>query len=100
MKKKTKLEAKGWKVGDINSFLGLDSAEMAIVEMKVALAKALIEKRKKSNITQVSMAKLIGSSQSRVAKIEKADPTVSIELMIKSLMSLGSTKKDIAKVIA
>ena len=46
------------------------------------------------------MAKLIGSSQSRVAKIEKADPTVSIKLMIKSLLSLGSTKKDIAKVIA
>jgi DNA-binding XRE family transcriptional regulator len=98
--KKKIIESKGWKVGDIDQFLDLDSAEMAIIEMKMALAKTLIEKRKKSKITQVNMAKLIGSSQSRVAKIEKADPTVSIELMLKSLFSLGATKKEIAKVIA
>ena len=98
--KKKAIENKGWKVGDIDQFLGLDSAEMAIVEMKMALAKTLIEKRKQSKITQINMAKLIGSSQSRVAKIEKGDSTVSIELMLKSLFSLGATKKEIAKVIA
>ena len=97
--KKNKIESKGWKVGDIDQFLGLDSAEMAIVEMKMALAKTLIEKRKQSKMTQINMAKLIGSSQSRVAKIEKADSTVSIELMLKSLLSLGTTKKEIAKAI-
>lgn len=97
--KKNKIESKGWKVGDIDQFLGLDSAEMAIVEMKMALAKTLIEKRKQSKLTQINMAKLIGSSQSRVAKIEKADSTVSIELMLKSLLSLGTTKKEIAKAI-
>ena len=98
--KKKKLEAKGWTVGDIDGFLGLDEAEMTIVEMKVALAKALVEKRKSSNVTQVNMAKIIGSSQSRVAKIEKADSSVSLELMIKSFLSLGATKKDIVKVFA
>ena len=98
--KKKAIENKGWKVGDIDQFLGLDSAEMAIVEMKIALAKTLIEKRKQSKITQINMAKLIGSSQSRVAKIEKGDSTVSLELMLKSLFSLGATKKEIAKVIA
>lgn len=98
--KKNKLEAKGWTVGDIDGFLGLDEAEMAIVEMKVALAKALVEKRKRSNVTQVNMARIIGSSQSRVAKIEKADSSVSLELMIKSFLSLGATKKDIVKVFA
>ena len=97
--KKNKIESNGWKVGDIDQFLGLDAAEMAIVEMKMALAKTLIEKRKQSKISQINMAKLIGSSQSRVAKIEKADPTVSIELMLKSLLSLGTTKKEIAKAI-
>ncbi len=98
--KKNKLEANGWTVGDIDGFLGLDEAEMAIVEMKVALAKALVEKRKRSNVTQVNMAKIIGSSQSRVAKIEKADSSVSLELMIKSFLSLGATKKDIVRVFA
>jgi len=98
--KQRKLEAKGWKVGDIDEFLGLDSAEMAIVEMKVALSKAIIDKRKKNNITQIQMAKAIRSSQSRVAKIEHADKSVSIELMLKSLFSMGTTKKEIAKAIA
>ncbi len=98
--KKNKLEANGWTVGDIDGLLGLDEAEMAIVEMKVALAKALVEKRKRSNVTQVNMAKIIGSSQSRVAKIEKADSSVSLELMIKSFLSLGATKKDIVRVFA
>lgn len=98
--KKNKLEAKGWTVGDIDEFLGLDEAEMAIVEMKVALAKALVEKRKKAKVTQVNMARIIGSSQSRVAKIEKADSSVSLELMIKSFLSLGATKKDVVKVFA
>jgi DNA-binding XRE family transcriptional regulator len=97
--KRIKLESKGWKFGDVDEFLGLDKAEMAIVEMKVALAKAIVNKRKKSKITQVQMAKTIGSSQSRVAKIEHADPAVSIELMLKSLFSMGTTKKEIAKAI-
>lgn len=98
--KQKKLEAKGWKIGDIDELLGLDAAEMAIVEMKFALSKAIIEKRKKNKLTQVQMAKVIGSSQSRVAKIENSDPTVSIELMLKSLFSMGTTTKEIAKVIS
>lgn len=97
--KQKKIEAKGWKVGEIDEFLGLDKAEMAIVDMKCALSKAIIEKRKKCNITQGQMAKTIGSSQSRVAKIEHADPSVSIELMLKSLFAMGTTKKEIAKTI-
>ena len=97
--KKKRLESKGWTVGDIDEFLGLDKAEMAIIEMKVALANAIVEKRKKNKITQIQMAKAIGSSQSRVAKIEHADNTVSIELMIKSLLSMGSSTKEIAKAI-
>jgi DNA-binding XRE family transcriptional regulator len=98
--KQKKLEAKGWKIGDIDEFLGLDKAEMAIVEMKFTLSKAIIEKRKKAKLTQGQMAKAIGSSQSRVAKIEHADPTVSIELMLKSLISMGTSTKEIAKMIS
>jgi len=97
--KKIKLESKGWTVGDIDGFLGLDKAELAIVEMKVALSKAISDKRKIKGITQSQIAKSIGSSQSRAAKIECADPSVSIELMLKSLLSMGTTKKEIAKAI-
>jgi hypothetical protein len=78
LKKKRTIElgSRGWKVGDISDFLGLDNAEMALVNMKIALAEAIVRKRKSIGITQVSIAKKIKSSQSRVAKIESADPTV------------------------
>lgn len=98
--KKERLEKKGWKVGDVDEFLSLSPAEMAIVEMKVALAKALIDKRKKSGKTQVSAAVLAKTSQSRYAKVEHADTSVSLELMIKMFFALGANKKELLKVLS
>jgi len=98
--KKEKLQKKGWKVGDVDEFLGLSPAEMAIVEMKVALAKALIAKRKASGKTQVSAAIMAKTSQSRYARVEHADPSVSLELMIKMFFSLGADKKELLKALS
>ena len=61
---------------------------------------ALAKRRKKSNLTQAQLAKLLKSSQSRVAKMEKGDPTVSVDLLVKSLLAMGANKKSIAKAIA
>ena len=98
--KKEKLQKKGWKVGEVDEFLGLSPAEMAIVEMKVALAKALIAKRKACGETQVSAAIMAKTSQSRYAKVEHADPSVSLELMIKMFFALGANKKELLKVLS
>ncbi|MCQ2091020.1 MAG: helix-turn-helix domain-containing protein [Fibrobacter sp.] len=98
--KKERLEKNGWKVGDIDEFLGLSEAEMAIIEMKVALAKALIAKRKANGLSQEEVAKMSGTSQSRLAKMEKANSSVSLELMIRALFSLGTTKKELLKMMA
>jgi len=98
--KKHKIEAKGWKVGDVDEFLGLDKADMAIVEMKVALALAIVAKRKQCHWTQLEMAKAMKSSQSRIAKIEHADPTVSMELMLRYLFTLGVTRQEVAQVLS
>ena len=98
--KKEKLQKKGWKVGEVDEFLGLSPAEMAIVEMKVALAKALIAKRKACGETQVSAAIMAKTSQSRYAKVEHADPSVSLELMIKMFFSLGANKKELLKALS
>ena len=97
--KKERLEKKGWKVGDIDDFLQLDKTELAIIEMKVALAKAVVKKRKKAKISQTNVAKMIGSSQPRVVKIEQGDKNVSFELLLKTFLALGATKKEIAKAI-
>ena len=97
--KQKKLEAKGWKVGSAADFLELSEEEAAYIELKLKLAKNLKEVRTRRHLTQKEFAKRIDSSQSRVAKMETGDPSVSLDLLIKSLLALGVTNKDIGKVI-
>ena len=94
-----KLEAAGWKIGSAGEFLGLSDAEEMLVNMKLALAKSVKELRQSKGMTQDHLAKLIGSSQSRVAKLETADRSVSIELLVRSLAALGASRAQIGKII-
>ena len=96
-KKTDKIEKRGWKVGSAADVLNLTSEEAAYVEMKLALAEQLQKHRKRKHLTQQQLARLIHSSQSRVAKMERNDPTVSIDLLVKTLLALGSSPKDVAK---
>ncbi|TSA00234.1 MAG: XRE family transcriptional regulator [Deltaproteobacteria bacterium] len=97
--KKERLQKKGWKVGSADEFLGLTPEEAAYIELKYACTKYLKECRQHKRMTQVAAAKYLKSSQSRVAKMEAGDPTVSIDLLIRSLFALGATKKGLAQVI-
>jgi predicted XRE-type DNA-binding protein len=99
-KKIAQLEKKGWKVGSAAEFLNLSREEAAYVEMKAALAANIQDKRKNKHLTQEQLADLIHSSQSRVAKMENNDPTVSIDLLVKTLLALGSSPQEVAKVMA
>ena len=94
--KKVRLERKGWKIGSAQELLQLSDEEAAYIELKVALSDRLRSLREKKAITQVEMAKMISSSQSRVAKMESGDPSVSIDLLVKALLALGATRKQIA----
>ena len=98
--KRKKLEAAGWSVGSTADFLGLTEAEETLVEMRLALASALRTRRIESRLTQAELAKRIGSSQSRIGKMEAAAPDVSLELLVKSLVSLGVTRSEIGKMIS
>ena len=98
--KRKKLEKAGWKVGTVDDFLGLSPEESAYIDMKLALSRSLKEKRIKRRLSQVAFAEKIDSSQSRVAKMEAGDPSVSIDLLMKSLLALGASKKEVAKVIS
>ncbi|WP_437228807.1 helix-turn-helix transcriptional regulator [Planctomicrobium sp. SH661] len=98
--KRKKLEAAGWKVGSTTEFLGLGEAEEMLVEMKLALANKVRELRQFHQLTQVNLAKLIGSSQSRIAKLETADPSISMELLIRSLAKLGVTRGEIGEILS
>jgi len=98
-RKERLLEEHGWKVGDAQSFLELSDGEMEYIEIKISLSQKVKELRKLRELTQEEMAKLIGSSQSRVAKIEAGDPSVSIDLQVKSLIALGATRTELAATI-
>jgi hypothetical protein len=94
-----RLKAAGWTTGDIQDFLGLTDAEMEFVEMKLALAADLKSRRRARRLNQTQVARIVGSSQSRVAKMEAADPSVSIDLLVRTLLELGADRRDVAEVV-
>jgi len=98
--KKTRLEKKGWRIGSAAEFLGLTPEENRYIDLKLALGEHLKRRRRSRRFSQESLAKLLKSSQSRVAKMEAADPSVSLDLLFRSLLALGSSEKELAKVIA
>jgi ribosome-binding protein aMBF1 (putative translation factor) len=98
--KRQKLESKGWKVGDAKDFLRLSNDEAAYIELRLKLADGLKARRHSRGVTQSQLAKALKSSQSRVAKMEAGDPTVSLDLLVKSLLSMGTSTRELAAIIA
>src|SRR5882672_10185826 len=100
--KKSKLDrlrAAGWKVGGSKEFLGLSNEEAGLIELKLAVADFLHRERQRQSLTQAQVAKRIGSSQSRVARIEAGDATVSLDLMFRTALSLGASLPALARSI-
>lgn len=98
--KKARLEKGGWRVGNAEEFLGLASEEAALIELKLALSDALRKRRTSEGLTQSELARRLGSSQSRVAKMEAADSTVSMDLLVRAYLALGATTKDLVRAIS
>jgi len=95
--KKQRLERAGWVVGDSAQFLQLSVEENRFIEFKLALATGVRELRERKGLTQAALADRLGSSQSRIAKMEAADRSVSFDLIMRSLLSIGATASDIAR---
>ena len=98
--KKKRLVAKGWKVGNATDFLELSPGEEAYIEPRLKLAVGLKSRRHFRGVTQTQLAMTLRSSQSRVAKMEAGDPTVSLDLLVKSLLALGTSNRELAAIIA
>ena len=97
--KRSKLAAKGWKLGSAKDFLGLSPQEEAYIELRLKLADGLKLRRGARGVTQTQLARVLRSSQSRVAKMEAGDPTVSLDLLVKSLLALGTSNRELAAII-
>ena len=98
--KRKRLEAAGWKIGTVREFLDLSAEEEAYLEIKLQLAKNLQKRRREKKLTQVDLARMLKSSQSRIAKMEAGDPTVSIDLLIRSLLVLGASPKTLLRKVS
>ena len=97
--KRKRLTAKGWKIGTVEEFLGLSDEESAYIELKIKLAVGLRERRRQKGLSQLDLATKLQSSQSRVAKMEAGDPSVSLDLLIRSLISLGASERELSRII-
>jgi ribosome-binding protein aMBF1 (putative translation factor) len=97
--KRKRLETKGWKFGTVKDFLGLSDEESAYIELKIKLATALRQRRQQKGLSQLDLAAKLQSSQSRVAKMEAGDPSVSLDLLIRSLISLGASERELSRII-
>jgi DNA-binding XRE family transcriptional regulator len=94
------LKVNGWKFSVVKEFLGLAVEELEYVEIKINLGKMVREFRERKGLSKAKAADILKLSRSRLTKIETADPTVSIDLQIKSLLALGATKQEIGQKIA
>jgi DNA-binding XRE family transcriptional regulator len=97
--KKRRLEAAGWKETSVKEFLDLTEADMQYIETKLALSRQLRELRQKRHLTQTKAATLLKTSQSRLARMEAGDPSVSLDLLVRGLFALGATREQLAEAV-
>lgn len=96
---KKKLKEKGFRTGSTSDFLNLSPEEEAYIEIRLAIYDMVKSRRTKKGWTQSQLARTIGSSQSRIAKLETGDPGVSLDLMIRALLQLGVSRVEIGKLL-
>ncbi|MBY0488789.1 MAG: helix-turn-helix domain-containing protein [Gemmatimonadaceae bacterium] len=98
--KQVRLTAAGFTVGTVAEFLDLSEEESALIEMRLSMARACKERRLEAGFTQAALAKRLGSSQSRIAKMEAGDPSVSLDLLIRAMLAMSATREQIAHAMA
>lgn len=89
-----------WREGTVQDFLGLTDEETQLMRTKAALAVLVQQRRQLKGWSQTVLAERLGSGQSRIAKIEAAHPSVSLDLLIKALLVTGATMSEIGAVMA
>jgi len=94
--KQAKLEASGWVVGTPKALLNLSFEDEVFINIKTDLAATFRKQRLDQELSQVVVARRLHSSQSRVAKMEAADPSVTVDLLIRSILRLGGTRETVA----
>ena len=87
--KRKALAAAGWKVGDAADFLEMNDAERQVLDARVTLALAVRRQRQSRHLSQKALGLKLGTSQPRVAKIERAAPDVSLDQLMRAFAAAG-----------
>ena len=98
--KKQTAEVGHWKEGTVKEFLQLSDVDMELIELRMGLARLLKETRLKTDLTQEKAARILHTSQSRLAKMEGGDPSVTFDLLVKSVLTLGVSRNELLSRLA
>lgn len=97
--KQAKLASKGWKIGTVNEFLELTPAEASYIELILALSENLMKRRTQKQLTPSQFAQLLNTNPSQIEKLETFDTSLSLDFLIRSLLTLGATVKELAEIM-
>lgn len=96
-----RLKAKGYEFHeDATAIFDLSQEDAEMIDLHVRLAIKLKQTRTAQHMTQAALAKRLASSQSRIARMESADPGVTIDALIRALFSLGLKTPDLIQALA
>lgn len=87
--KRKRLEAAGWKLGDAADFLEMNDGERQVLDARVKLAMAVRRQRQAQHLSQKALGLRLGTSQPRVAKIERAAADVSLDQLMRAFTAVG-----------
>lgn len=93
-------EAAGVSVKTPSEFLGLSPAQEAVVETKVRLSALLRATRREQGLSQAALAQKLNLPQQNVARMEKGDRSVTIDLLLRALLGAGVSLEEIGQEIA
>jgi DNA-binding transcriptional regulator YiaG len=85
--RKARFAKAGWKLGTAGELFGMTDAEAALADAKLRQGDVVREVRHRRHLSQAALAKLMGSSQSRVAKVENKDTEVSLDLQLRAIFA-------------
>ena len=78
--------------------LGLNDYESWLITFKNKLVKLSVETRKKSDLSQAELAKILGTTQSVVSRIESGNSkNVTIDYLLKVISELGISPNKMIK---
>ena len=96
---RARMEARGYMVvDDAADWLGLDEVDRKVVDLRVRLGREVRRRREAGKLTQEELAGRIGSSQSRVAKVEGLGDGVSLDLLMRAFFATGGSLEDLATI--